>query len=86
MDNILNQKTRSFFDEVDLFKQTANTLTVFESIKTKEKYVSPFYAENSIKPGQNIVTDKPISDFNSTADPFSSNGESIDISDDDLPF
>lgn len=63
MDNILNQKTRSFFDEVDLFKQMENT---FESIKTKEKYVSPFYAENSIKPGQNIVTDKPISDFNST--------------------
>ncbi|KAA5533894.1 hypothetical protein [Paenimyroides baculatum] len=66
MDNILNQKTRSFFDEVDLFKQAANTFTVFESIKTKEKYVSPFYAENGIKPGQNIVTDKPISDFNST--------------------
>ena len=27
-----------------------------------------------------------FSDFNSTADPFSSNGESIDISDEDLPF
>lgn len=27
-----------------------------------------------------------FSDFNSKADPFSSNGESIDISDDDLPF
>lgn len=66
MSDILNQKTRTFFDTNELFKQSAKSFSGFESIKAKEKFVSPFYAENGIKPGQNIVTDKPFSDFNCT--------------------
>ncbi len=65
MDNVLNQERRSFFDPLELFEQNKGLMS-FDNSKTQERYLSPFYAERGIIPGQTIVTDTPVSEFNYT--------------------
>lgn len=49
MDNILNQKTRSFFDEVDLFQQTANNNVLFQKVKKISSFTNKVYYGETVR-------------------------------------
>lgn len=62
MDNILNQKTRSFFDEVDLFKQTANNNVLFPDLKKINSFKNNIYYGETIRGMTHVspILQKPL--------------------------
>ncbi|MDO1604876.1 single-stranded DNA-binding protein [Lactobacillus sp. YT155] len=63
-----------------------DNFSLLESKSATENRPSSNPAANNVPNNNNNTNNKPENTFESQADPFADNSQSIDISDDDLPF
>lgn len=67
MNDILNQKTRIFFDEVDLFKQTSNNNVQFPDVKKTNSFSNNIYYGETVRGMTHVspILQKPLINANS---------------------